>query len=369
MFLRVLYTAIFAFVLSLSAHAKIPADVLKPYKAYTVALENGDAKATIRYAKQAWQAAEKHLGDHKTTGDLAQNYADSLVMDYSEDQRKAYERAIELAHYYEEDAKLIAMERQIKKTQTSLYGGTKTKVRHMRDLSEADKMIEEYGLENSTFHAEVIFLRGRAEYARRNNSSALKLIDKAIAMFDAADDGIFSVFPYLAKLDRGDILLAQNKKIDAALQYQKVMQNVEGAVPADHPYVKRAFGDWMSLRFEFEEDGTLEEAEQAGVCECWPFNELKGEIQPLKRVPPVMPRNANRSGHSNLLFDLNTDGQPTNIRVIRSTSAIFSRPSERAVEQWVYTAADENTDPESRKDIPVKITYRLATSGGRIIPE
>ena len=368
MFIRFVSIISFIFVLSFAAQAKIPGEVLKPYKSYTAALESGDSEAATKYAKEAWDAAEQLMGDSKTTGDLAQNYADSLALKFSEDQRKAYERSIELASFYSEDTQSVAMERQIKKTQTSLYGGRKSRGRHKKDLSDSEKMIEQYGFQNSTYHAEVLFLKGRADYSRGNNATALKYIDQSIAMFEAADDGLFSVFQYLAKLDRGDILLAQNKKIDAALQYQSVMQNVEGDVPADHPYVKRAFGDWMSLRFEFEEDGSLEEAEKAGLCECWPFNELKGEIKPLKRVPPKFPPNISRSGHTNVMFDLTDEGRPMNIRVVNSTSSILDKPSIRAVEQWVYTASDETTDPLTRKDIVVKLKFELRGPGGRVIP-
>ena len=366
---RILLTIVMISVFSFPAQAKIPDEVLKPYKAYSAALDEGDAKAVTKHAKKAWKAAEALLGDHKTTGDLAQNYADSLGMVYSKDQRKAYERSIELAHFHGDFSGDVKIQRQIKMTEASRYDRRRNSSQHPFDLRATDRMIESLGFNNSTYHAEAIFLRSRYEMATRKPDRALTLIDASIAMFDSADDGVFSIYPYLAKLARGDILLAQGEKIDAALQYQKVMQNVEGEIPADNPYVKRAFGDWMSLRFEFEDEGILEEAEAAGVCECWPFGEYRNQLQPIKRVPPTIPRDAERSGHTNLIFDVTDDGRTTNIRIVNSTSSVFDASSKASVEKWIYSPSSEGADPKSRKDIVTKIEYRLTKPGGELIPE
>ena len=50
------------------AQAKTPPEVLKPYKAYRAAMRDNKSEVAADYAFEAWQAAEKMMGDTKTTG-------------------------------------------------------------------------------------------------------------------------------------------------------------------------------------------------------------------------------------------------------------------------------------------------------------
>lgn len=55
--------------------AKTPPEVIKPYKAYKTALAENNFETARERAYEAWQRAEKLLGDSRITGDLAFNYA------------------------------------------------------------------------------------------------------------------------------------------------------------------------------------------------------------------------------------------------------------------------------------------------------
>lgn len=345
---------------------KIPNEVMEPYKQYLDAAKASDKEAAARYAKKAWMAAEDSLGDHKTTGDLAINYALTDNSSLKRDRRQAFERAVELAELSDEPGPLM-LERQIQFIEA--VGATYKNKDFLREIQNGIFIAKKYNLEEHTFFGELMILRGVYRTRDGSDASALKDIDLGISIIENANDGLVSAYPYMGKLYRADVLRNDNKDLEAALAYQEVMQNVEGDLPVEHPYVKRAFGEWMSLRFEFEEKGTLENAEQAGLCQCWPFEEMKKRLQPLKRTPPVMPRSASRSGHANVLFDLNEDGKPVNISIINSTEPKFEKPSMEAVENWVYSAADEESNPADRKDIAVKITYQLVDRSGNIIPE
>lgn len=83
-----------------SAFAKAPPEVLKPYKVYVAALENGDKKTALKNIRKAWNEAEALLGDSKTTADLAHNYADLQSYENSEEAIRGYSRAIELSTRY-----------------------------------------------------------------------------------------------------------------------------------------------------------------------------------------------------------------------------------------------------------------------------
>ena len=113
----------------------------------------------------------------------------------------------------------------------------------------------------------------------------------------------------------------------------------------------------------------LEEAEKAGLCECWPYENYKNKGVPLIRVPPKMPRGAKRSGHVIVQFDLNENGKPINIKALSSTEDIFIKPALKSVEQWRYNKlADAKPDTE-RTGITSRISFKLTTSRGNIIPE
>ena len=107
---KLVISTIVALTLSGIAHAKTPPEVLKPYKEYRAALKSGDKDKAFKSAKKAWETAEEMLGDHKTTGDLASNFAVTTpknTLNYSiKDYRsrmKAHERAIELTKFYDDE--------------------------------------------------------------------------------------------------------------------------------------------------------------------------------------------------------------------------------------------------------------------------
>jgi len=54
------------------------------------------------------------------------------------------------------------------------------------------------------------------------------------------------------------------------------------------------------------------------------------------RTPPIMPSNAERSGHCDVLFDVSKKGRPINIKTTYCSDDIFSRPTIEAVSWWFY---------------------------------
>jgi len=96
-----------ALVLGTSTFAKTPKEVIEPYKAYRAALAEKDNKRAVDNAYQAWQKAEELMGDTKTTGDLASNFADLepwRLGDKSATREviKAYRRSIDLSKFHDD---------------------------------------------------------------------------------------------------------------------------------------------------------------------------------------------------------------------------------------------------------------------------
>lgn len=369
-----------AFGASFTSFAKTPPEVMALYKEYHAALEKGDKATASDAAYEAWQLAEKTLGDHKTTGDLAVNFAQvdpsdkgNLLKLYKK-RTGAYKRAVELAHLYEDDPQGIEIDRRLKLAAHGVSLGSYKKGKHipafnLTNFKDLEKAITAYGKTGTTYDADYHSILARFYERRQDYDTALVHANKAIEIFNTRTDDLTSAYFYFVKLFKANILSGNGDKIPAALQYQEVMQNLEGALEPDHPFIKRAFTGWMLTRSELDEAGRLDEAEAAGLCQCWPYENYKDKPVPLLRVPPMMPRNARRSGHVNVIFDVNDNGRPVNIRAMSTTDKAFVKPALKSIEKWQYSPRDAETDPDLRKEVASKITFRLTARNGRVIPE
>ena len=334
-------------------------------------MKSGDEKAAAKQALKAWEAAERALGDSKSTGDLAQNYADSIK--YDEDGKaksaEAYMRAAELADSSTPEGVDSKLTRLIAAAQA--YLGTRDIKKSSKPLAIAKRLIKENSLQGGTFDGEVKTMSGLLKYAHGYNTQAIKLYDEAITIFDSPNHTLVSIYPYAARLYMGDALAQQNKHIAAALEYQVVMQDFKGVLDKDHPFIRKSFYKWLSMRGHIDEDKKNAEAEVAGVCKCWPYDEMReNSVLPLLRVPPIMPRAARRSGHVVFKFDLDDSGKIINVETVRATETLFVRSALKSLKKWKYEAIEPGDDPDLRKGIATKITFRLTSGRTRkIIPE
>ena len=374
----------FALALSISgiAHAKTPPEVLKPYKEYRAALKSGDKDKAFKAAKKAWKTSEKLLGDHKTTGDLASNFAlttpegvNYSIKDY-ESRMKAHKRAIVLSKFYDEaDVANIELDRHLMRIETGLTlfnirnGQVKASERttYFKDM---EKALDKYNRRGGVFEGDMEVLRVRYHELTKSPDKGIEAANRAEQIYaKPTHNSVKTHYPILLKLYKGNVLKDAEQPIAAALEYQDVMQNLEGKLPADHNFVKKAFTEWVTTRSVLEEAGRLEEAESAGLCQCWPFEEYKDDVIPLKRIPPIMPRNAKRSGPVNVIFDVDEGGTPFNVRVLSSSEKLFEAPALKSVKKWEYSPIGRGEDAKIRKDVASRITFKLAAPGGRIIPE
>jgi len=287
---------------------------------------------------------------------------------------KGHARAIKLAYFHGDDTAHMALVRHLERIETSL---TLAQIKNGKYIEggkgqyfdDMEKALDKYERRGSTYEGDMEVLRARHYELRKDHDKALLAAAKAEDLFDNRTDGLSTHYPIMLKLFKGNSLRGIEKPIKAALEYQTVMQNLEDVLPAEHPFVKTAFRQWMLTRSELEDAGRLEEAEQAGLCECWPFENYKNQVLPLLRVPPKMPRKAKRSGHVNVMFDIDTSGKPINIRAISSSQSLFEKSAIASVEKWKYHAAMDAPDGQIRKDIVSKISYQLTDGYGKIIPE
>ena len=362
-------------VFSAPAFAKLPDAVLEPYRAYNAAVESGDMKTASAQAQKAWEQAEALLGDHKTTGDLAQLFADIKDQSTFKTRTKAYERAVALASFHSDDAQALAVERQIKFIQMYMFenGAYYTPLRDLKrvaaQVKKAKGLIENYNFSGTMYDAEIQVLDGMVLSKRGVRTKALIAFESAIETFDSLEEQLPSALPYLAKLYRADLLKEKDDKLTALLQYQEIMQNVEGMVDFNHPYVNKAFTQWLLLRSEFEAQGKMAELEAAGVCECWPYEDYKDKLIPLKRIPPIMPGIARRSGHVVLKYSVTDEGKPVDLEVVSSTERLFEKAALKSISKWIYSRKTDNEPENARQGIITTITFKLSDESGNHIPE
>lgn len=352
-----------------SAFAKTPPEVLEPYKAYKAALKAQDVGKAAKAARLAWDMAEEKMGDSPTTAALAQNFAFISKKDdgKSKDIIRAYERAIELSPLEAEDPVSLRLEREV------LLGTYLVKIRKggafKRRFKEAVQFAEDNGVKYSVFLGELYTLRSEVDAGSQNHKSIEKYADLALEHFEKADAKYATFYPYKAHLYAGYGKEGQDKLIPAAMSYQVVMQNLEGQLPRNHPFMMRALGRWMTMRGQIVRAGLKDEAEQAGMCECWPYDKKRNEaVQPIKRVPPVMPSNAWQSGFSIVEFDLDDEGNTINQKLLESwPEKVWDKSSIRSVKRWKYSPKTAAEKPSDRTGIITTIRYQLAGPNGKLI--
>jgi Gram-negative bacterial TonB protein C-terminal len=88
----------------------------------------------------------------------------------------------------------------------------------------------------------------------------------------------------------------------------------------------------------------------------------------IRRVAPIMPENATKSGHCTLEFQLAGNGYPFNVKIKFCSEEIFTKPSIKAVQRWLYSTCNQDGDFTTTTH-NASVTYLLTDESGDIIPE
>lgn len=360
-----------AVALSGIAQAKTPPEVLKPYKEYRAALKNGDTSEALKHAYLAWQKSEELLGDVKITSDLAQNYG--LIKNTNKDkkirkqQEVALKRSWELSSEYGAEASNMHLERGV--YLMNFYQINNNSLKSFNTAKKLSKYAEENSLITSTFYGETLTQQAGFYASKANHEKAEAIAKKALEAFSQSTDDIVTPIPMLANLYQGYGLEGQNKSMEAALSYQKVMETLDGIGPDEHPLAAKALGRWSHMRAVLGKEGKLEEAENQGLCKCWPYDKPRNEsLKPVKRVPPKMPRKAYVSGFSIVQFDVDDSGATTNPEILVSwPKDLYEKSSLQSLAKWEYTPRTAEETDADRQGLVSTIRYILTDRSGDII--
>ena len=365
---RTLFAIALALSIGITSQAKTPKEVLEPYKAYRTALEADDTDAALKQAKAALDAAEIHLGDHKTTGDLAQNFADVKTDEgYSKAQIKAMERAMELSSFYGDEADSMYLQRGVRLLESHFVNGDAGKIR--KSSKPIIAYAKENNLERSVFYGEILTLYSGSLVRSRDGEKMIEITNEALNIFEKPLESASSVYPIFANLYNGFGHEYEENILEAALSYQKVMDYVGKWDYETHPIVGRALGRWSHMRQRLLASDELEAAKENGLCDCWPYDVERNEsVKPIKRVPPKFPPKALRSsvsGYTIVQFDLDDDGNTINQKLIASwPPKLYEDSSLKSLEKWKYSSRAEGESDSDRKNLISTIRYDIADSSG-----
>ena len=294
---NLLLTAVLSASVSWSSSAKLPEDVKSYYSAYQAALEKNDFSEADSAAYDAWQAAEKSLGDHKTTGDLAMNYAlmtDRMISKTAYDKKeKAFKRAIELASAYDNPEE-TEIQRRIEYLyfRNTVIKATRRKASNF-DVSKSDfndllERLEEMGLEDSLYNAEIEALRVKYYFNNNKFKSAVEHAETVSTAFSNNQDTSRSSLESELNYDVGMSYFRMKDYLNAALHFQKNIENTENLVLTE----KKSDNSedlWQKAWLNLFSQGKIEEAKASGICNCMKLVDDNGRPERLIDMPGQPP--------------------------------------------------------------------------------
>ena len=367
----------FGLILALgaSAQAKTPKEVLEPYKAYRAALAAKDNDVAAEKAYEAWQLAEDLMGDSKTTGDLANNFAE-LRPRYLDDKQawklvmKAHKRAIDLSSLYPDNPGEVEIDRRIKylswqiPTLSRSLGGVRDKDYDAKRLTER---IQEPGFGGTTFEAESYALQAQTNMMAKKWDAAIESSKRSLEIFETRTDNILSIYEFGVPIYLARAYSEQKRPIDAALTYQALMDKLEVKGGHDNAISADAYKDWLDLRDEVEEMGSSDPRALEVVNYKVP-DSRQAEFSPLLRFPPQFPKRflqGRFSGWVRLKFSVDEKGFVKDVVATDYSSRSLVNPSIKSVKAWRYSP---NADAEERKDIETTIRFDLQDRNGVRFP-
>ena len=371
-------------LVSAPAAAALPPEVKAAYQEYRRLLPRGKSMELGKAAFDAWQAAEDTLGDSKTTGDLAINYARHRMPARYGDYRsieEAFERAIELAVLHDDNAADMEAQRWIdyaafktSQVDTRRQGtGNRTSaqrpgVRGRVTLRKAESRLRELGFANSTFMAEILTLKAERAHAMSRYDDAAESADQAIQLFKNAEIRIPSIYPLAALTLKARSLRDSERPVDALLVYQELTDMVDETT-LSHSSYGLAVSDQFGLQEDVREKGLAAQAEAKGyrfvTGRDFEPRSMSKDVEPIYRVPPDMPDRARRSGWVRLKFDVDPDGRPINVKVDESSESLFEAAAKGSVARWIYATGAR---AEPRRGVQTMISFNLYSSNGNLLP-
>ena len=357
-------------------YAQIPDEVLKPYRKYNNAIKIKDYEQANKAAYTAWKTAEKVLGQHKTTGDLALNYAilaPRVVTRKEHDLRdRAYLRSIELGQYHQGDVSEIILDRHLERliyfNNTSIIKGKNfSRANKYISFTEMEAALDQYLHRGTWYEAVMEAIRTSQLKTKKEYQVAIESGQKSLSIFDSLDAKNDSLQKYQLILDLGKSYYQSSLHLEAGLVLQRNFHKIKNE-PIPDKYIRQSERAWKLSWLEIYKSGELENAYNKGLCKCIGLEGATGRPEPILRIPPIMPAKSRRSGEAIVVFDVKQDGSTENIRIASYSEKIFGDAASKAAGKFIYTPNLANIDHKKRTNIPARFIFTLRGDQGKILP-
>lgn len=143
-----------------------------------------------------------------------------------------------------------------------------------------------------------------------------------------------------------------------------------GSTPVHRGAETSAFfdgGEPIFLGFN-EVDHQLERARCAIEFEVIRAAEPTRDAEPCVRVPPLMPTEAQKSGHCKMAFNVSRTGETIDVRTVECTEQVFCEASLASVQRWIYYPKLNYGETAVRLGVESKMSFRLKNADV-VIPE
>lgn len=117
-----------------------------------------------------------------------------------------------------------------------------------------------------------------------------------------------------------------------------------------------------------EVDHQLERARCAIEFKVIRATEPTRDAKPCVRVPPLMPTEAQHSGHCKMAFNVSRTGETIDVRAVECSEQEFCEASLAGVQRWIYYPKLNYGETEIRLGVESKVSFRLTNFTGAVIP-
>lgn len=93
------------------------------------------------------------------------------------------------------------------------------------------------------------------------------------------------------------------------------------------------------------------------------------DAEPCVRLQPIMPEDAEHSGHCKVAFNVSREGETIDVRAVDCTEQIFCEPSLEGIQRWIYYPKLKYGETDVQHGKELKMSFRLTDSNGVVIPE
>ena len=181
-------------------------------------------------------------------------------------------------------------------------------------------------------------------------------------------------YPYSCRPSGDEAAPSQRVTVNFTVNRDGETENVRVVDSTDECFEESAIAAARRWRYEPRKVGGVRASQpdvEVAIIYRWEgVSELQEfDARPIERQAPRYPAGCRASSRDRqyvlLEFDVNTEGETENIKIVESTRKCFEQTSIRAVEKWKYEPRVVEGEPVKRTGVQTQITFVIADDVNR----